>query len=153
MHAINSFRTSIAFAFALSGVFVAPTMLMAWFPFGLTYQTPLASSVAPILAICALPVFCLSVWGSRRCSIGARDPATGMGTDRLAIASLVLSFPIFAAFSVGVTSLAGLVVGVLALRRIHRGGRHRGVRIAIGGIVLSTVTLAFGITSWFFLGP
>ncbi len=64
-------------------------------------------------------------------------------TSGLAIASLVLG--ILGALTLGVTALAGLILGLMARRRITKSqGQLSGSGLAIAGVVVSAVFLFFG---------
>jgi hypothetical protein len=70
-------------------------------------------------------------------------PSSPPGTSRLAIASLVLG--ILGLVSYGLTALVGLIVGIVARRRIKRsGGRLRGSALASAGIVVSVCFAVLG---------
>lgn len=71
---------------------------------------------------------------------GGGEPAAAPKTSGLAIASLVCG--VLGFFLCGVSSLAGLIMGPMALSRINRSnGRLQGRGLAIGGVVVSAVTL------------
>jgi hypothetical protein len=78
-------------------------------------------------------------------SAGTQPPTVGVPaapakTSRLAIASLVLG--ICGLISCGVTSLVGLVLGIVALLKINKSqGRLSGGGLAIAGIVVSGILL------------
>ena len=64
-------------------------------------------------------------------------------TRGLAIASLVLG--IVGLCTVGLTGIVGIILGIIALKKIGRsGGQVAGRGLAIGGIVASVVTLLLG---------
>jgi len=61
-------------------------------------------------------------------------------TSGMAIASLVLSIAGF--FTVGVTAIPGLVLGIVAMNQIKRsGGRMQGTGLAIAGICISVLMM------------
>lgn len=71
---------------------------------------------------------------------GAGAPAAAPKTSGLAIASLVCG--VLGFFLCGISSLAGLIMGPMALSRINRSnGQLQGRGLAMGGIVVSAVTL------------
>lgn len=72
-------------------------------------------------------------------------PAT-QRTSRMAIWSLVLSI----LWLGGLGSVAGIMMGFSARRRIADTG-ERGAGLAIAGIVIGVVTLAFAIAYWAFI--
>ncbi|HOY58965.1 MAG TPA: DUF4190 domain-containing protein [Verrucomicrobiota bacterium] len=73
---------------------------------------------------------------------GQPCPAKEGKTSRLAIASLVLGM--LGILSCGVTALIGLVLGIVALVRINRGGgAQKGQGVAIAGIAVSAAFLLF----------
>jgi hypothetical protein len=75
--------------------------------------------------------------------VSAAPPALPAGkTSGMAIASLVLG--ILGLVSCGVTSLVGVVLGIVSLRKINRSqGALRGSGLAIAGICISGVFLMF----------
>jgi len=75
------------------------------------------------------------------------SPAAGPKTSGLAVASLVLG--IAGLCTCGVTSLVGLILGIVALGKVNRSGGTLGGRgVAIGGIVASALTLLLGVALW-----
>jgi hypothetical protein len=67
-------------------------------------------------------------------------------TNRTAIWSLILSI----VWLGGLGSLAGILLGFSARRRIAETGQ-RGAGLALAGIVVGVVTLAFAIAYWIFV--
>lgn len=67
-------------------------------------------------------------------------------TNRTAIWSLILSI----VWLGGLGSLAGILLGFSARRRIAETGQ-RGAGLALAGIVVGVVTLAFAIAYWVFV--
>lgn len=72
-------------------------------------------------------------------------PAT-QRTNKMAIWSLILSI----VWLGGLGSLAGIVLGISARRRIAGTG-ERGAGLAAAGIVIGVITLAFAIAYWAFI--
>jgi prepilin-type processing-associated H-X9-DG protein len=69
-------------------------------------------------------------------SSGGTGPTSGMATTSLVLGILGL-------FSFGLLALAGLILGIVSLGQIDRSeGRLQGRGVAIGGIVVSALTLA-----------
>jgi len=74
-------------------------------------------------------------------------PAAAPKTSGFAVVSLILG--IGGLCTCGVTSLVGLVLGIIALRQVNRSGGALGGRgVAIGGIVASALTLLVGVVLW-----
>ena len=68
----------------------------------------------------------------------ATDDAVRAPLSRLAVASLVAS--VLSPLTYTLTAYAGIALGIVALRRIHRLGQ-RGSRLAISGIVVGIVMI------------
>jgi Domain of unknown function (DUF4190) len=73
-------------------------------------------------------------------------PRGSQNTNRTAIWSLILSI----IWLGGLGSLAGIMLGVSARRRIAETGQ-RGAGLALAGIVVGVVTLVFAIVYWVFI--
>jgi hypothetical protein len=80
-----------------------------------------------------------------RAAPAAAPPATRR-TSKMAIWSLILSI----VWLGGLGSLAGIVLGAAARRRIAGTG-ERGAALAAAGIVIGVLTLLFAIAYWIFL--
>lgn len=66
------------------------------------------------------------------------DPAQVAGTEGLAVVSIILSL----LWLFGLGSIAGIVTGIVARRRIKRsGGARTGSGLALAGIILGIITL------------
>ncbi len=76
----------------------------------------------------------------------AYAPPTTQRTNRMAIWSLVLSIISLG----GLGSVAGIVLGLVARRRISQSG-ERGHGLAIAGIILGAVTLVLAVAYWAFI--
>ena len=82
--------------------------------------------------------------GPGRAPGGPYPPAAGPKTSGLAVASLVLG--ISGLCTCGVTSLVGLVLGIVALRRIgESAGTLTGKGVGIAGIIWSCASLLIGL--------
>lgn len=78
---------------------------------------------------------------------GPYPPAAVPKTSGLAVAGLVLG--IAGLCTCGVTSVAGLIMDIVAFRRINRSGGALGGRgVAIGGMVASALTLGLSAALW-----
>lgn len=69
-----------------------------------------------------------------------RPPGGTGGTDGLAITALVLGVVALPMFWIGLVGVSAVVVGIVALTRISRGGR-RGRGMAVTGLVLGALSL------------
>jgi hypothetical protein len=77
-----------------------------------------------------------------------QPPAERRTLDTGAIASLALSILILG----GLGSVLGIIIGVIARRRIVQAD-NRGGALALAGINVGVVTLILAVLFWIFLGP
>lgn len=71
-------------------------------------------------------------------------PPTAAGTNPMAVAALVASIVGFAPYFGGVFSIAGIVLGTVALNQIKQAPQN-GYGLAVAGIVVGVATLIIGL--------
>lgn len=128
----------------------------------------LSGVVAILGLVCLLFAVCTAIFLTKKRSTldlagTAKEPSGVVGvptnqhpqpkTSRMAILSLVLAAPPVSCFF-GVPAVAGFILGILALHRIHRSeGRIRGSGLAIAGTVLSFFVVSLVVCGLLFVGP
>ncbi len=96
---------------------------------------------AAICAVCSKPISGQPATSPQPIAHGGPYIVQPKKTSTLAIVSLVLG--ILAFFCFGITSLFGVICGVIALNQINRDEKYEGKGIAIAGTILSGVSFAF----------
>lgn len=152
---MTPFKNSMMLTTSICGIIASLAMFLAW-PFAHMLATSvLAENASNYVAVAAIPLLLVSVAGLFiRLAAGPAPrarPDARLGPH--AIASAVLGFPLLGFMTWGLASLGGIVLGILALRRICASDEIRGRRLAIGGICLSFSTLPLLVVMLLFLGP
>ena len=149
---MDTFWKSLRLSFSVGACLFAPFMALSCFMANFTATSELARSISKVALVLAFPVLLVGIVGliaSRR-----SDPffpvAPSAPISRLAIASIVLSFSGFCTMGLG--SLVGIVIGILALRTICLRREQRGQKLAVAGISIGCGFIAL-LSSLLFLGP
>jgi len=152
---MTEFKKSALLVAAICGCMASATMLLAH-PFShLSYTPKLSNAASVYFAGAGLPLLVFSAAGlliALRSGIDFSE-APGAKTTHYSTASVVLGFPLFGLMTWGISSLAGMVSGIIALRRVCTDEATGGKRRAIAGICLSFSSIPVIITMVLFLGP
>jgi hypothetical protein len=150
---MDAFWKSLQFSASLSGCVFAPFMALAFIPAHLSFTSKIAKTASTVALVMALPVLVLSILGivaSIRSS-PFFPVASNAPLSRLAVTSIALSSSGFCTLGLG--SLVGCIIGILALWRICRRREQRGQILAVLGISLSCGVMGLLWGAMAFLGP
>jgi len=152
---MREFGKSALLVVTICGCIASATMLLAH-PFShLLYTSQLSKAASVYFAGAGLLLLVVSVAGlfiALRSGIDFTE-APGARTTHYSTASIILGFPLVGLMTWGVSSLAGIVSGIIALRRVCTDEATSGKQRAIAGICLSFSSTALIITMVLFLGP
>lgn len=152
---MTEFKKSILLTISICGCITATAMFLS-VPFAhMSLTAEQARTASFYVAGFGLPVIVISLVGIfTTIRTGMDYPVTrGARTSRYAIASIILGFPMFGLMTWGLSSLAGITTGFIALRRIYNSNELNGKRLAILGICFSFCVLPFIVILTLFLGP
>ena len=146
---------SLVLTISICGCIAASTMLLAVPLAHMSFTSESARTYSLYVAGAALPLIVLSGFGlltSFRSGIDFAVIHNGK-TTHYAIVSFILGFPILGVMTLGVSSVAGIICGLIALRQVCNERHLNGKGLAIGGICLSFSTFPLIVVMAFFLGP
>lgn len=152
---MTELRKSIVLTISICGCMASIAMFLS-VPFAhMSHTADMARTASLYVAGFGLPVIVISLVGIFTTIRSGMDFSVTRGarTSRYAIASMVLGFPMFGLMTWGLSSLAGITAGFIALRRIYNSNELNGKRLAILGICFSFSVLPFIVISTLFLGP
>ena len=151
---MNDFKRSLLFCGAICACITAPLLMLA-FPFA--HQSCISDwsrDMSKYSLLVGIVLLFAGIFGLQRSpSRLQRSVKEDYSPNRYATASIVLCFPVFGMMTWGIASLAGIVFGILGLRKACLndgvGGRER----AIAGICISFAIFPLMILLVLFLGP
>ena len=152
---MTEFKKSIVLTISICGCIASIAMFLS-VPFAhMSFTADQARTASLYVAGFGLPVIVISLVGIFTTIRSGMDfsATRGAGTSRYAIASIILGFPMFGLMTWGLSSLAGITTGFIALRRIYNSNELNGKRLAILGICFSFCVWPFIVILTFFLGP
>lgn len=152
---MTEFKKSVVLVTTICGCMASATMLFA-LPFShMSYTSELSKAGSVYFAGAGLLFMVVSILGiffAFRSDIDFKKEPDAK-TTHYSTLSIILGFPLFGLMTWGISSLAGIVSGVIALRRVCTDKAIRGKRRAIIGICLSFSSFPLIITMLLFLGP
>lgn len=152
---MTSFKNSMMLTASICGIITSLPMFLASSFAHLSATSAFARSASNYVSSAAVLLLLVSVAGvfMTRAAGPVLQERPGARVSSYAIASVVLGFPLFGLMTWGLTSLGGMVSGVVALKRICSSDEIRGRELAISGICLSFSTFPLVVIMLLFLGP
>ena len=152
---MTEFKKSVLLVATICGCMASATMLLA-LPFShMSYTSELSKAASVYFAGAGLLFMVVSIVGlifALRSGIDFTEVSDAK-TTHYSTVSIFLGFPLFGFMTWGISSLAGMVSGIVALRKVCTDKAASGKRRAIIGICLSFSSFPLIITMVLFLGP
>jgi len=152
---MNDFKRSLLFAGSICACIASPFLLLAYPLAHLSHTGNQAREASYHSLGVGIVFLCFGIWGVlNETRSGARqDVNHGNNPNRCATISMVLGFPLFGMMTWGITSIAGIVFGIIGLRKACGAEGTGGRRKAIAGICISFAVFPLILVMLLFLGP
>jgi hypothetical protein len=150
-----TFKSSLLFVGWTCACLASPLFLFAPVAAHMTVRPEWAKSLSQYFFMAGLVLLILGIYGMvRALTSNPRVPLTSVGRPNWwARGSIVLSFPLLGLMTFGITSLLGIALGIIGLRKACLQDGLGGKGLAILGICISFGVFPLMLTLLLFLGP